>query len=516
MARTRPNPAAPYALGGLLSALAGAGVGHLVGALLDPRTSPVAAVGGAVIDATPTPVKNWAVTTFGTADKAVLLASVIAVTLAAAAGTGVVARRRRSLGLALLALLVALATLAAVLRPGTGVTSAVPGLATAAVGLAAARALWDRADRLGSRGSGEVPGGPGAAYASRRSFLGAAFGSAAVAAAGGAGGQALTGGGGPASAPVPLPRPVTALAPLPAGVERTVRGVAPLVTPSDAFYRIDTALVPPAVDAGGWRLTVDGDVERPYSLTYAELLALPMVEADITLCCVSNEVGGDLVSSARWLGVRTRDLLARAGVRPGADQVLSTSTDGMTISTPVQALTDDRDALVAVAMNGRPLPRLHGFPARLVTPGLYGFVGATKWLTRMTLTTYAAEQAYWTERGWAAQAPVLTQSRIDTPGPGEQVAAGRRAIGGVAWAQHRGIARVEVRVDDGPWQEATLGPDAGIDFWRQWYLPWDATSGRHTLTVRATDLTGATQPEQRTDPFPSGAQGWHSILVIVG
>ena len=271
----------------------------------------------------------------------------------------------------------------------------------------------------------------------------------------------------------------------------------------------------PRVSVDDWSLTIDGDVDRPFSLTFDELIRMPLVEADITLTCVSNEVGGPYIGGARWLGVRTRDLLERAGVRPGVDQIFSSSTEGMTISTPVQALTDDRDALVAIAMNGEPLPAVHGFPARLVTPGLYGFVGATKWLTRMEATTYAAKSAYWTDRDWATDAPILTQSRIDTPRGLNRLQAGRVVIGGVAWAQHRGIAKVEVRVDENGWQEAKLGPDAGIDYWRQWYLPWDALPGRHQLTVRATDLDGNTQPEAKAPPFPKGATGWHSIVVIV-
>ena len=314
---------------------------------------------------------------------------------------------------------------------------------------------------------------------------------------------------------VTLPAAAEPLAALPRGLEDTVRGVSAFRTPNAQFYRIDTALVIPRVSTDGWKLTIDGDVDRPYSLTFDELLEMPLVEADITLTCVSNEVGGQYVGAARWLGVRTRDLLERAGIKPGVDQILSHSTEGMTISTPVQALTDDRDALVAVAMNGQPLPAMHGFPARLVTPGLYGFVGATKWLTRMQATTYAADTAYWTDRGWATDSPILTQSRIDTPRGLNTLDAGRVVIGGVAWAQHRGIAKVEVRVDDNAWQEAKLGPDGGIDYWRQWYLPWDALPGRHQLTVRATDLNGDVQTDQKSTPFPKGATGWHSIVVII-
>ncbi len=476
-------------------------------------------MGSTVVDATPTPVKEWAVSTFGTSDKPVLIASVSVVTLLVATLLGLLARRHRTTGLAVLGLLGFAAVLAAATRPTATVVDLVPGLATAVTGVLAAAWLLALLDGWGAAATDPAAGaGPDArpradGSSSRRHVLAAAAGLGAVAATGGALGQALTRRG--AAADIALPAPATPLPPLPAGLERQVPGISAFATPNDQFYRIDTALVVPRVDAGSWSLTVDGAVDHPFSIGYDELIAMPLVEADITLTCVSNEVGGPYISSARWLGVRTRDLLERAGVHGGVDQVLSRSTDGMTISTPVQALTDDRDALVAVAMNGEPLPAVHGFPARLVTPGLYGFVGATKWLSRMTATTYARQSAYWTDRGWAVEAPVRTESRIDTPRPLSTVGAGRVVIGGVAWAQHRGVEKVEVRVDDGPWQEARLGPDAGIDFWRQWYLPWDAPGGRHTLTVRATDDTGATQPEQRTEPFPSGATGWHNILVTV-
>jgi DMSO/TMAO reductase YedYZ molybdopterin-dependent catalytic subunit len=507
----------PYAVAAVLAALAGVGIGHLVAAWVEPAASPVVAVGATVIDATPTPVKEWAVSTFGTADKPILIGSVMLVTLLAAAGIGLVARRHRTTGLALLLGLVALAGLGGALRPAAGAFALVPSIVTAAVGLVAASLLWQSADRM-QRPPTEPDvalGTPRAKGPDRRAFVLGAASTGAVAAAGGALGQAVVHSSSTASASLTLPTPTNTLAALPAGLETTVEGVAPFVTPTKDFYRIDTALLVPKVSTDDWSLTIDGEVDHGFRLTWAELLAMPMVEADITLCCVSNEVGGPYISAGRWLGVRTRDLLERAGVRTGADQILSTSTDGMTISTPVQALTDGRNALVAVALDGKPLPREHGFPARLVTPGLYGFVGATKWLTRMTATTYAREEAYWTQRGWATESPVLTQSRIDTPVGFSNYSAGRVVIGGVAWAQGRGIRGVEVRVDDGPWEPATLGPDGGIDYWRQWYHPWQATSGRHTLWCRATDLTGETQPETRADPFPRGATGWHNIVVNI-
>ena len=490
-----------------------------MGGLVAPDASPLLAVGSGVVDATPTPVKEWAVQTLGTANKTVLVGSVTVLTLLAAAAIGLLARRHRTVGLGLLSLLALGPAVAAMTRPAAIGVDLLPGAATAVVGVLAAGWLLGLLDRWGAAAGDPASGaGPdarprGDGSSSRRHVLVAAAGLGAVAATGGALGEVLVRRGVPSD--VTLPAATSPLDPLPGGLEGRVPGISSFRTPNDQFYRIDTALVVPRVSTDDWTLTVDGDVDSPFELTFEELLAMPMVEADITLTCVSNEVGGPYVGGARWLGVRTRDLLERAGVRDSADQVLSRSTDGMTISTPVQALTDDRDALVAVAMNGEPLPALHGFPARLVTPGLYGFVGATKWLTRLTATTYAQERAYWTERGWATDAPVLTQSRIDTPRALATVPAGRVVVGGVAWAQGRGVERVEVRVDDGAWLEAELGPDAGIDYWRQWYLPWDASPGRHTLAVRATDATGVPQPEERSEPFPRGANGWHNILVTV-
>ena len=512
------TPTWPYAVAAVLAAVAGIAVGQLVAAVVVPSAAPVLAVGSVVIDATPTPVKEWAVSTFGTSDKAVLLGSVTLVTLALAAGIGRVARRRRTVGLVLLVALASLAGLAALTRPDASTLAIVPALATALTGPVSASQLWRRADGWMEADGWAGSGGPDGRLATgRRTFLNGALGVGAVAVAGGVGARALSASNqaAAAAAAVRLPTPAHTLPALPTGLEAKDRAISALVTPNADFYRIDTALSVPSVDVAGWTLTIDGSVDHPLTVRWAELLAMPMVEADITLCCVSNEVGGDLISSARWTGVRTRDLLARAGIRAGVDQILSTSVDGMTISTPVQALTDDRDALVAVAMNGVALPPAHGFPARLVTPGLYGFTGATKWLARMTATTYAAAPAYWTERGWAVDAPVITQSRIDTPRAGSRLVSGPVVIGGVAWAQHRGILGVEVRVDDGPWQRATLGPDAGIDYWRQWYLVWDAAPGSHTLSVRATDNTGALQVEAPTDVLPRGATGWHTVSVSV-
>jgi DMSO/TMAO reductase YedYZ molybdopterin-dependent catalytic subunit len=296
---------------------------------------------------------------------------------------------------------------------------------------------------------------------------------------------------------------------------RGIAGLSPYRTPNDTFYRVDTALFVPAPDAAEWSLRVHGMVDRELTLTLDELLARPMIERDITLACVSNEVGGPYVGNATWLGTRLDDLLREAGVHADATQLVSSSVDGFTIGTPTAVVMDGRDALLAVGMNGEPLPLEHGFPVRMIVPGLYGYVSAMKWLVDLELTTLEAYDAYWIARGWAKEAPVKTQSRIDTPRNGAAVAAGAVAVAGVAWAQHRGIERVEVSVDAEPWLEAELAPPGTLDTWRQWVLHWEATTGPHTLAVRATDGEGDVQTADRAAPFPDGATGHHTITVEV-
>jgi DMSO/TMAO reductase YedYZ molybdopterin-dependent catalytic subunit len=316
---------------------------------------------------------------------------------------------------------------------------------------------------------------------------------------------------------VSLPAPADPAPPFPAGLDRTVPGITPWRTPPGRFYRVDTRLDVPVLGSADWRLEVDGDVRRPFSLTFDELLAMPMIERDITLTCVSNSVGGPYAGGARWLGVRLTDVLDRAGVGARADQILSTDFAGMTISTPLALATDGRDAMLAVGMDGAPLPREHGFPVRMVIPGLYGFISATKWLTRLTLTTYDDHSAYWTDRGWATDAPIKISSRIDTPRPLAQLDPGEVVVGGVAWAQgNGGVQRVEVSIDGGAWQPAQLGPSAGDVYWRQWFHRWDAKAGAHTVACRVVDNTGRTQTAVRANPFPDGASGIHTINVTVG
>jgi DMSO/TMAO reductase YedYZ molybdopterin-dependent catalytic subunit len=316
---------------------------------------------------------------------------------------------------------------------------------------------------------------------------------------------------------VVLPRASRTLPPLPTGLEARWPGITPFRISHDDFYRVDINLTLPIVPVDDWTLTVDGDVDNPFRIDFDELTGggLEVIERDITLTCVSNEVGGRYVGGTRWLGVRLTDLLDRAGVQDRADQILSTAEDGFTISTPLAVATDGRDTLVAFGMDGEPLPAGHGFPVRLVTPGIYGYVGSTKWLRRLTLTTYDDRSAYWTERGWATDAPIKIASRVDVPKPLSTIEPGDTVIGGIAWAQQRGIGGVEVRVDGGRWRPARLGPDAGVDYWRQWYLPWRADPGRHLIAVRATTLDGDVQTAVRAGPFPDGSSGLQEVVVTV-
>ncbi|HYO86074.1 MAG TPA: molybdopterin-dependent oxidoreductase [Dermatophilaceae bacterium] len=504
--RSDRRPRWPFVAAGVLAAGTGLGLGHLVGALVNPAASPLAAVGSGVVDATPTPVKEWAVAALGTADKPVLVVGIAVLTALVAGAAGALVPRRPGVAGGLLLGLAALATIAAVTRPAAVPADALPGLVAGGVSLLTLRWLGTLAGQS-ARGVGR--GG----LLPRRSFLVASGATAAAGVTAGLLGHRL---GTPAMPPSALPAPARSLLALPPGLERTVSGVSALQTPVEEFYRIDISLVVPRVDTDGWRLHVDGMVARPFSVSYDELRAIPLVAHDMTLTCVSNEIGGPYVGSARWLGVRVADLLRRAGPTPGADQVLSTGVDGFTASTPLEVLLDGREALVALGMNGAPLDRTHGAPARLITPGVYGFVGATKWLIRLTVTTFAEQRAYWTQRGWAEQAPVKTATRIDTPRSGLSVSPGQIAVGGVAWATHRGVSAVQLRVDDGPWQRARLGPDLGVDYWRQWYLPWQAAPGDHRLTARAIDGDGTVQPQEVQGVLPDGPTGWHEVQVRVG
>lgn len=313
-----------------------------------------------------------------------------------------------------------------------------------------------------------------------------------------------------------LPAAKTRAAPLPAGVQAPVEGVTPFVTPNTDFYRIDTALHVPVIDPSTWELRVHGMVEEEFTLGFDELLAEDLIESYVTLTCVSNVVGGDLAGNAKWLGYPLREVLARAKPTAGADMVLSTSSDGFSASTPLPILQDSRDAILAVGMNGEPLPLEHGFPVRMVVPGLYGYVSATKWVVDLEVTTFAEKAGYWTSRGWSSHGPIKTASRVEVPRALARVPAGAVAIGGTAWAQTKGISKVEIQLDDGGWQLAELAAEASVDTWRQWSFRWDgATAGTHQVRVRAYDADDEQQIEEQAPPAPDGSSGWHSITFTV-
>jgi DMSO/TMAO reductase YedYZ molybdopterin-dependent catalytic subunit len=496
------------AVAGLLAAAVALAVGELVAGLVRPESAPVSAVGSGLIKLAPEQVKDFAIRSFGSNDKTALVAGVLVVLAVLAAVLGVLADRRRWIGYSGIGLLGVVGVVAALTQAGAGGADVLPSLLGAAAGAGTLALLLRRSDEM------EI-----AAGTERRRFLGFAAGSAVVAGLAGLGGRALQTDRFAASrsrAAVRIPRPASPAGPLPSGVDLKVPGTAPWRTGNAGFYRVDTALSVPQLTADTWRLQIHGKVDNPFSITYRELLEMPLIERDITLCCVSNPVGGSYIGNARWIGAPLRDILRRAGVHDGANQVVSRSSDGMTIGTPTAVLTDGRDAMLAVAMNGEPLPVDHGFPVRMVVPGLYGYVSACKWIVDIELTTFAAYDAYWVPRGYSAQAPVKTESRIDTPRDGANPKAGAIQIAGVAWAQHRGISKVEVQVDGGPWQQARLAAVPSADTWRQWVRTWQATPGDHTLRVRATDATGATQPARQTPVYPNGATGYHEIRVTVG
>ena len=529
-ARRTPSAAVAAAAGVVSGALTVAAA-DLVAGLVAPDASPVLAVGGAAVDRVPGALKDFAVATFGAYDKPVLLAGIGVVLVLLSALAGLLARHRPAAGLAVVGVLGAVGVFAAVTRPGTPgavdvVRAAVPTLTGAALGGLALHRLTCTSRSAPEIGAAQTacPAERGISSSApsrsprRRGVLRGlvAVGGAALLA--GAGGRLLAARRAAAVRPsdVVLPRPADPAPALPAAVEVDVPGTTPFVTANAGFYRVDTALTVPRVDPAAWRLRLHGLVDREVILSLDDVLAMPLVERVLTLTCVSNEVGGRLAGTARWLGVPLKALLDKAFPQAGADMVLSTSDDGFTASTPLAALLDGREALLAVGMNGSPLPLEHGFPARLVVPGLYGYVSATKWVTDLEVTRFDRATAYWTRRGWAAQAPVKTFSRIDVPGSFARVPAGRTAVAGVAWAQHRGIEAVEVRVDGGRWQAARLAAVPSTDTWRQWVWEWDADPGQHTLEVRATDATGEPQPQTRRPPRPDGATGWHSVVVRVG
>jgi DMSO/TMAO reductase YedYZ molybdopterin-dependent catalytic subunit len=558
----------------MLAAAVAIGAAQLTAGLTVPASSPVLAVGQAAIDLTPAPVKNFAISTFGTADKTALLGGILVVLALYAAVVGILAVRRLASGMWGLGLFAFLGLAAALTRPGSTAEYIWPTLAGAAAGAFALARLAGAAARLNASrppaDTGPVAPGPVAPGPSRpapgtltppdlprspagptepnelretpvagtssaftflpnpddqgpprgparRRFLVGSGVAAAAAVAGTIAGRELATRRDVtlARAALRFPRPTVAAPPLPPGSDLRIPGLSSFITPNDSFYRVDTALLLPQVDPATWQLRIHGMVQREVTITFAELLRRPLIEDYVTLTCVSDPVSGPYVGNAKWLGASLADLIRQARPRAGTSQLLCTSADGFTSGTPLQVVLDERNALLAVAMNGAALPVEHGFPARMVIPGLYGYVSATKWVTDIEVTTFAAATAYWAERGWSQQAPIKTESRIDVPAAGSALRPGPTRVAGVAWAQHKGVAAVEVRVDRGPWHEARLAAVPGIDTWRQWVWEWQATPGKHVIEARATDKTGYTQTAVQAPPEPDGASGYPSAAVTI-
>ena len=501
------------AIAGVAAGAAALGASELLAGVLPGAASPIIAVGDLVIALQPPGAKQFVVDLVGEADKLVLNLFIAAVALAITAVIGVLARTRPGLARIAIALGGILALGAGLRDPlAEPITTLIVAAGAVAVAVWVLGRLMRLAVELGTPPVAEMPDW------GRRRFLGTSVAVVGVAAASGLVGRMLLDRGRLNAVPQggTIPAPVETAPALPAGVSLDVPELTPIIIPNQNFYRIDTALLVPRPDLSTWRLRVTGMVERPFELTYDELVALPLHEQYVTIACVSNEVGGDLVGNALWSGVRLKELLDRAGISPEATQIVGRSVDGFTAGFPTSwAIADDREALVAVTMNGDPLPSDHGYPARLIVPGLYGYVSATKWLTEIELTTLDAFDAYWVPLGWAKEAPILTQSRIDVPRDGARVEAGTVAIAGVAWAPDRGISGVEVQVDEEGWEPAELSAPISDATWVQFVRHWEATGGEHLVSVRAIDGAGEIQTDQRTRPAPDGARGHHTIRVTV-
>ncbi len=498
------------ALAGLAAGAAAIGSGELVAGLVDPWPSLILGVGDTIIDFVPGSTSRAAIETFGTADKpALIVGTLIAIAIFAGA-VGMVARRHFGIAMAAFVGFATCGVVATATQPtNTWLNATIVGVIAATVGIAALYMLLQSPvqPRLTTR----YP-----AQADRRSFLISATGTLVIGAAVGVTGWVLSGRErvDEIRRTIALPKPFRRAKPIPAAASLDVNGITPLFVPNSQFYRIDTALRPPTIDPQQWQLKIHGMVERPYTLSYDELLAMEQIEADITLACVSNEVGGSLVGNARWQGVPLQTLLQRAQPQATGVQVVGHSVDGFTAGFPADLALHSDQAMVALAMNGEILPVKHGFPARIIVPGLYGYVSATKWLSAIELTDWDT-QGYWIPRGWSQKGPIKTQTRIDVPRYASTVQHGITAIAGVAWAPTRGISKVQVRIDDGPWHDATLAASIGTNSWRQWVYRWETTPGDHIITARATDGTGATQSARRQAVAPNGATGYPTVPVSV-
>jgi len=514
-----PGVGRRLAFAGAVAAGAALGAGELLAGLLG-APSPLLSVARFIVDVQPPGAKDFVVSLFGENDKVAFEVFIILVALAVGAGLGRLAPARPDVAAGVLAAFAGAGFAAALRDPNNSLV-----LSAAVAGVEAVAGIWVLRRLVAIATSArtvtsEADAPPRALDWRRRSLLQAggaiAIGSLVV----GTVGRFILERQRAPAAPADLPgAPVRAELPPGADIatnDLTADGLAPIVVPNDHFYRIDTAFIPPTVDRATWRLRLTGLVDRETELTYDDLIALPIIEQYVTIACVSNEVGGGLVGNAKWTGVALRDVLAIAGLQPAADQLVGRSVDDWTAGMPVEWVMDQsRVPMIAVGMNDEPLPRAHGYPARLIVPGLYGYVSATKWLSELELTRFDLFKAYWVPLGWAERAPILTQSRIDVPSQRGQLQAGSVPVAGVAWAPDRGIRGVEVQVDDGPWLPATLSAPISNATWVQWLFRWDATPGSHRISVRAIDGTGEVQTDLRSRPAPDGARGHHSINVSV-
>jgi len=513
----RPRPRFRLAFAGIVATGAAIATGELAAGVLPGVPSPVLSIGRLVVALQPPGAKDLVANLFGTSDKLALQVAILAVALVVGAGIGLLAGRWPTVAGGVLLLFAGVGFIASIGDPDAVMTLAI-GAAAAEVILGLAVLNWLVPIAMGvgpAPGRGQRDPTPGMPDWTRRSLLQRGGAVAVGSVVAGAFGRALLEGQRvPAAASGGFPSPAAA-ATLPIGADLGIANLTPIVMPNDRFYRIDTALIAPNVNVADWRLKVTGMVDHHIELTYAELIQLPIIEQYVTIACVSNQVGGDLVGNAAWRGVPLRTVLSMAGVQPGATQLVGRSVDGFTVGMPTEWVMDEsRVPMIAIGMNGQPLPRPHGYPARLIVPGLYGYVSATKWLTELQLTTLEAFDAYWVPLGWAKEAPILTQSRIDLPRNGAGLQAGHVAIAGVAWAPDRGIGKVEVAID-GAWQEARLSTPISKATWVQWLVDWAATSGSHTIEVRATDGTGVVQTADQSPPAPDGARGHQMIQVHV-
>ncbi len=508
------------ALAGVVSGAVFLAVAELFALIFARTASPILAVGGFVIDIVPQPFKEFAIATFGEYDKIALLVGLGLAVVIASAIAGILQLVRPPLGVVALVIAGALSTAAIVTRAGVTPLAFLPPLLGTIAGSVIIVLL---ARRLRAWSESVAPAeseadAPSSKNMGRRQFFLLAGIAGATAVVIGVASRVATATVSSVEAirdALKLPAARTKVT-VPDGAELDLPGLSTLFTPNEDFYRVDTALTVPTIDPGTWRLVIDGMVDQRVEMSFQDILDMGLDEYAITLTCVSNEVGGELVGNAMWLGVPLRDVLKKAGVSSDADMVLSRSVDGYTASTPLSALVDENlDAILAVGMNGEPLPLEHGFPVRMVVPGLYGYVSATKWLTELKVTTFEKDEAYWTPRGYSAEAPIKFSSRIDTPKLGSAVEAGTIPIAGVAWAQSVGIEKVEVKIDEGEWMPATLSTPINEDTWVQWFVEWDATPGTHYVAVRAINKNGDTQIEERAPIAPNGSSGWQRSLVRV-